>query len=179
MLFLAGIKAIFVFNGLELGCKDRKSISRECQKASHLLEEAWKIYDEGHGDPAVALFGKTCAYRTSHITRYLYFYLHKKGQQVMVAPYNAAAQMVVLEQNQYVNALHGSASTLVFGVDRVITKLDWNDRKIMFVDREQVLAKLGLSQQQLVDLLLLSGTSIIAAMPEVDAENAIPKLQPA
>ena len=35
----AGIKPIFFFNGLEVACRDRKSIAKEGQKAVSVLEE--------------------------------------------------------------------------------------------------------------------------------------------
>lgn len=56
----AGIKPIFVFNGLEIACKDRKSINKESQKAVSTLDEAWRVYDLGQGDSAVVAFGKAC-----------------------------------------------------------------------------------------------------------------------
>lgn len=56
----AGIIPTFVFNGLELGCRDRKTISKESQKAVQILDEAWRVYDQGRGDDAVIAFGKAC-----------------------------------------------------------------------------------------------------------------------
>lgn len=56
----AGITPIFVFSGLELGCRDRKTISKDSQKSVHILDEAWRVYDQGRGDDAVVAFGKAC-----------------------------------------------------------------------------------------------------------------------
>lgn len=56
----AGIKPYFMFNGLEIGCRDRKTISKESQKAVQILDEAWRVYDQGRGDDAVVAFGKAC-----------------------------------------------------------------------------------------------------------------------
>jgi hypothetical protein len=56
----AGIKALFMFNGLDIACRDRKSIMRESQKATKTLDEAWSVYDLGRGDDAVVAFGKAC-----------------------------------------------------------------------------------------------------------------------
>ena len=58
----AGIEPLFVFNGLDLACKDRASILRESRKASGILESAWSTYDEGKGEAAVSLFGKACKF---------------------------------------------------------------------------------------------------------------------
>ena len=56
----AGITPFFVFNGLDLACKDRTSILKESQRASAILNEAWQIYDQGKGEDAVSMFGKAC-----------------------------------------------------------------------------------------------------------------------
>lgn len=56
----SGIIPTFVFNGLELGCRDRKTISKESQKAAQILDQAWSVYDQGRGDDAVVAFGKAC-----------------------------------------------------------------------------------------------------------------------
>ena len=59
----AGIEPIFVFNGLDLACKDRASILNESRRASGILNEAWQIYDQGKGEDAVLMFGKACKYQ--------------------------------------------------------------------------------------------------------------------
>ncbi|KJX95519.1 xpg i-region protein [Zymoseptoria brevis] len=172
----AGIKSIFMFNGLDIACHDRKSIMRESQKATKTLNEAWSVYDQGRGDDAVVAFGRACTYRTSHILRYLFHYLHQKGVHVQVAPYNAAAQLVYLDQEGYISACYGSASCLVFGADKVVTSFDWESKKASWIELSQVLNKLMFKQHQFVDLCLLSGSSILATMPEIDIDALIPKM---
>ncbi len=54
----AEITPIFVFNGLELACRDRSSIFRDSRKAEKLLNEAWSVYDKGEAGPAVDAFGR-------------------------------------------------------------------------------------------------------------------------
>ena len=58
----AGIEPFFLFNGLDLACKDRASILSESRKASAILHEAWLVYDQGQGEDAVQKFGKACKY---------------------------------------------------------------------------------------------------------------------
>lgn len=65
---------------------------------------------------------------------------------------------------------------LVFGSDKVITDFDWDSRRVSFIVKDQVLAKLGLSQSQFVDLCLLSGSSILSAMPEIDTDATVSKM---
>ncbi|KAH9834259.1 xpg i-region protein [Teratosphaeria destructans] len=165
----AGIEPLFIFNGLEVACRDRAIIFKEARKATNTLNEAWSVYDEGRGDEAVMTFGKACTYRTAHISRWLHAYLHKAGVFVQIAPYSAAAQTVYLETNSYVHAVAGSASTLVYGADKVVTKFDWAAKKAVWVDMLACTTKLGMHRDQFNDLMLLSGCSLLPAISEVDA----------
>lgn len=56
----AGIEPVFIFNGLDLACRDRTVILNESRKASNTLNEAWTIYDQGKGEEAVQQFGRAC-----------------------------------------------------------------------------------------------------------------------
>lgn len=56
----ANITPTFVFDGLDLACKDRASISRESKLAARSLDEAWSLYSQSRADEAVAEFGKSC-----------------------------------------------------------------------------------------------------------------------
>lgn len=56
----AGIKPFFFFDGLDSAYRERHTISRESQKAVGILNEAWRLYDNGEGDEAVKNFGKAC-----------------------------------------------------------------------------------------------------------------------
>lgn len=51
---------VFVFNGIDLEVHDRRTISKESQKALRILDDAWNVYNQGNGQQAVDLFGKTC-----------------------------------------------------------------------------------------------------------------------
>lgn len=53
---------LFMFNGVDLALHDRKTISKESEKAVRILDEAWRVYDNGDGDAAVRAFEKACKY---------------------------------------------------------------------------------------------------------------------
>lgn len=187
----AGIRPMFVFNGLDLACKDRASILRSSLRATENLESAWSIYDSGKGDEAVKAFGRACRFdvlqygntqvvnverigthRIYHILRNLMAHLHGKGVRVFTAPYAAASQLVYMEENDVISAIQGSASPLVFGADQVILDFDWNDeKKFHFCSIERVTEKLGVSKEQFNDICLLSGASILQTLPELEAEH--------
>ena len=56
----AGIEVTFVFNGLDLACVDLVNVLRASNKALETLDTAWRIYDAGRADDAVAAFGMAC-----------------------------------------------------------------------------------------------------------------------
>lgn len=57
---LTGNKPLFMFNGIDLAFHDRKTISKESDKAIRILDEAWRVYENGDGDAAVRAFEKAC-----------------------------------------------------------------------------------------------------------------------
>nr|OQO27427.1 hypothetical protein B0A51_07878 [Rachicladosporium sp. CCFEE 5018] len=170
----AGITPTFVFNGLDLACRDRAMIAKESRIAAASLDEAWRLYGESKADDAVAEFGKSCTYGTYHILRWLRSYLHTKGVRVQTAPSAAAAQVVALHNENFADAVVGSMSCLLYGASRVILSLDWDTKVFVWAEKPKCLAKLNLSDDQFVDLCLLSGLTILAPppVPEIDLNPA-------
>ncbi|KAF2216184.1 hypothetical protein CERZMDRAFT_93483 [Cercospora zeae-maydis SCOH1-5] len=169
-------KPLFIFNGIDLELYDRKFVSKESERAVRILEEAWRVYDSGDGDAAVRAFERACTYRTGHILRFLYHYLHEKGANVMVAPYNAAAQLAYTDSIRGVAAAHGSASLLAFGIDKFILHFDWDAQLAHFIDRGQALSRLSMDEGQLTDLLMLSGLLLLPPIPEIIRDNQVPSI---
>lgn len=94
----------------------------------------------------------------------------------MVAPYNAAAQLVYTDENKGISACHGSASLLAFGVDKMILNFDWERKEATYIDREHALRRLMFTQEQLTDLLLLSGSTILPPVPEIVRDAQVPTI---
>lgn len=99
-------------------------------------------------------------------------YLYRKGIKVFRAPFTAASQMVQFRKENVAAGLVGGASCLVFGEDRVIIGFDWDAGNFLLVEVDECAAKILLNRQSFVDLMLLSGSSIIPPMPEI--ENDLP-----
>ncbi|KAK3703429.1 hypothetical protein LTR37_014419 [Vermiconidia calcicola] len=176
----AGIEPVFVFNGLDLACKDRISILNEGKKASTILNDAWNIYDQGKGEEAVNAFGRACIYKSYHISRSLRTHLHREGAQTQTAPYTAAAQLAYMEREGLIDGIHGCASSLVFGSDRVIFNFDWDKKQAVWIALQKCLSKLELTREQFTTTCLLSGSSILPVFPELDADTiTVPKMQAA
>ena len=97
-----------------------------------------------------------------------------------VAPYSAAAQLVEFEREGLVTGIMGSASSLVFGAEQLILDWDWDDTKeFRYTDLEMCAEELGVTESQFTDLCLAGGYSILPAIPELDVDSNIPRLEAA
>lgn len=93
----------------------------------------------------------------------------------MAAIYSAAAQMVFWKYTlgKNADALAGSISILMFGAEKMITGFDWDNKTFSWITTDLVRTKLILNQEQLVDLCLLSGLTIMPAIDEtIDSAQA-------
>ncbi|KAI6912685.1 hypothetical protein D0869_08702 [Hortaea werneckii] len=176
----AGIDVVWVFNGLQSESQSGEAVD-EWRKASEGLSHAWRVYDEGKGDEAVVAFGKSCTYKTAHITRSLLSHLHDKSQTILVAPYTAAAQCVYLESTSHVDAIAGSASALIFGAERVITTFDFSSQRIAWAELRTLSGKFMLNKPAFEDLMLLSGCIdiLLPCLPELEPQDGITRIQSA
>ena len=106
-------------------------------------------------------------------------HLYSQGVHIQVAPYSAAAQLAYLERESFVNGVYGSASSLVYGADKVIMNFDWEKKQVMFLTLQKCLTKLELNREQFVNACLFSGCTILPALPELDVDSQVPKIQAA
>ena len=118
-------------------------------------------------------------YRSYQIARSLQMHLYHRGAKFQIAPYSAAAQLAYLERISYVAAIYGSASCLLHGADRVLLNFDWEKNVAVWVGLQRCLTKLDLNRDQFVDACLISGSTILPALPEFDTESPVPKIQTA
>lgn len=56
----------------------------------------------------------------------------------------------------------------------MILYFDWENKQAHFIDRERALQRLMMTQEQLTDLLLLSGSIIMPPVPEIVREGQVP-----
>lgn len=111
--------------------------------------------------------------------RSMQVYLHSQGAFTQTAPYSAASQLAYLVRKEFLDAVLGSASCLIFGAEKVITTFDWASSSFLWVEQKKCLTKLGLNQEQFASLCLLAGASLVPPMPEIDNDTSIPKMQAA
>lgn len=104
------------------------------------------------------------------------FHLHSQGVQIQVAPYTAAAHLAYLERIDKVDGVQGSASCLLYGCDRIILDFDWAKKEVCWTSLPKCLTKLDLTRDQFVTVCLISGSSILPTLPELDREDVKPKI---
>lgn len=103
-------------------------------------------------------------------------HLHRKGVHFLVAPYTAAAQLAYMERVERVDGVAGSASCLLYGCERVIIDWDWDQKQVKWTDFEICTQRLQLTQEDFVGACLISGSSILPALPEFDGDDSVSKL---
>ncbi|GAB7363951.1 hypothetical protein MBLNU230_g4513t1 [Neophaeotheca triangularis] len=168
----AGIKPFFIFNGIDTAVRDRATVSKECKQAARSLDEAWKQYDATKADDAVAEFGKSCTYQTYNILRWMQGYLYRAGVKIMVAPYSAAAQLHQREVEDFITGVWGSASALVFGQDKVIVDMDFENKSFSWIETANCMEKLGCTSKiQFTDACLLAGFCLLPILPAIEHEE--------
>ncbi|PLB38128.1 temperature dependent protein affecting M2 dsRNA replication-domain-containing protein [Aspergillus candidus] len=88
-----GVACVFVFDGLDFGTKNqRPSVQPEAVQA---FERAWDLYDQQQADQVVDAFSGAGTPRPHTLYRFLQRILHDHNIDYIVAPYSAAAQVLI------------------------------------------------------------------------------------
>jgi hypothetical protein len=135
---------------------------------------AWKTYEMGNKRTAAAQFADIETYVSLDLQQAMHHHLASRGVSVLRAPGPASAQLawMQLQQPQFIHAAYGSLELLLYGVRHVISHFGAKCDVFEFAQLPAVLADLGLSQDQLVDVCLLSGwTPSVTFPPLIDDRN--------
>jgi hypothetical protein len=94
--------------------------------------------------------------------------------EYVIAPYLSSAQLSYLLRHPkgYIHAIWSDSESLLWTVDRVITSIDWSGN-FTFLDKQRVLADLGFTPDQFLDLCLLCGCSLSRTFPPIAESFAI------
>ena len=173
------ITPVFVFNGLDIG--RNYTPFKTSDETTKSISEGWDLYVKGLGQEAVKKFGQSKHAKPEQYSRLLQSILHEKNIDFIVAPYDSAAQLAYLLKSgpEYVDAVVGSLELLLYDIDKVITNLeflydqslpleriDYSQAQFTFVTQQACIEELGLaSHDQLVDVCVLSGSSILPTLP--------------
>jgi hypothetical protein len=75
-----------------------------------------------------------------------------------------------------INGILGPLELLVFKInDAVITKMDWENKVARGVVKSSIMAKMNITEETLIDSLLMSGTSFLPSFPVLSDSTVIQK----
>ncbi|BAM42367.1 uncharacterized protein TOT_040000734 [Theileria orientalis strain Shintoku] len=167
------LQPLFVFQGMQPKSPFPSPMLMSQMATQTGLNDAWAAYLKG--DEAVALTKFAQFSQFSHLynahnlpedtVQFLMSYLKSKGHEMIRAPYLAASQLMYFMQENLIDAVVGPASTLLFGVPRVILNLNLHNATFEWVELEEVLSLWGLDREQFVDCCLLAGTEHCLSYP--------------
>lgn len=160
------ISCVFVFNGLDFGKKDKQP--RLQTESVRAFEHAWELYDQQQADQVVEAFSSAGTPTPETLYKFLQRILYQNGVDFIVAPYSAAAQLSYLSKgSSYLfDAVFSYSEALMFGVERLITRIDTERSNFFWITKQSCQDELGrLSNEQFFEFCMLLGSSFLRPFP--------------
>ncbi|KAI4260601.1 MAG: hypothetical protein LQ352_000162 [Teloschistes flavicans] len=192
-LKVVGVKPHFVFDGLDYGIDDDPFGPSAASALKNVT--AFDTYEKNMAPQAMQVFKTSGNPTPAALAEFLKRTLHKHGVLFTVAPYSALAQLAYLEKHprQFVDTIYGPSELFLYGVDKLITKLNFphrpldgpekvngkstshfssEDSEFSWVDRRTCLEELGhLPAEVFIDSLLLAGSRYLPSFPPLKGTN--------
>ncbi|KAL7271158.1 hypothetical protein RUND412_006108 [Rhizina undulata] len=162
-----GIKPIFMFNGCKLVHTEEPFSLKDDGPAGR--GRAWELYEKGLAVEAVEAFGNAGHTRPAEVYNVFKKILRENKIDFQVAPYAAWPQLVYLEKKNFVDAIYGNSELFFFDVEKVIVDLNIGRGIFTWINKHKLLAELNLSNDQFIDVLMLSGSEILRSFPPLEA----------
>ncbi|MCJ1317213.1 hypothetical protein MMC15_002536 [Xylographa vitiligo] len=183
----AGLKAHFVFNGLDYGVEDDPF--KSTSTSSGLIAKAFKLYEAENTTEAVKEFKAAGVPTSAALSEFLKKVLYDSKVEFTVAPYSALAQLAYYEKDpsQFIDAIFGPSELFLFGVDKLITKFTLaydvlgpsengasmkvssfalDNSTFSWIDRRECLEQLGnISAEVFIDACMLAGSNLMETFP--------------
>ncbi|KAI9729123.1 MAG: hypothetical protein M1828_000208 [Chrysothrix sp. TS-e1954] len=165
----AGITPIFIFNGMQVG--DSYRPFHEANSIQRASAQAWDSYlKDMNAAQSVKAFSASGAHRASRFQKVFQNILRQAKVDFRIAPFSARGQLAYLNKQtpQYVDAIAGSSELLLYGVEQVITKFDFELSDFTFVKQKDCLDEFNnIPFDFFVDACLLAGTDMLQALPHL------------
>jgi hypothetical protein len=168
-----GIKPVFVWNGLNLPRKEKPPIATD---RATKRNKAWESYYNGDVVQASALFQSEKSIATNFINSIVKYFYEKKIESFR-APYYAWSQLHYFLVSSkpyptpYVHAVLGGLEMLLFGTPTVITDIDFEKGTFSWVDLNQILDNLKMTQEQFLEACILAGFELCPTFPPIQEPN--------
>ncbi|KAG9125162.1 hypothetical protein FRC07_008729 [Ceratobasidium sp. 392] len=175
------IKPVFVFPGLppnkRISNNTPQQQAAKQMEAAQARRDAWNCYENGLTDQATKLFETRANIEQWDLWRPVLRIFRHRNVEFIIAPYSSLAQLVYLQRHpkSYVHALYGPSELLLYpGVDKIILSLDFSAQSnFTFVSKSKMLTDLQLTEEQFLDLGLLSGSEYSPTLPPHVNEKSI------
>ncbi|KAG9682924.1 PIN domain-like protein, partial [Aureobasidium melanogenum] len=178
-----GCQPYFIFNGVTSNGQEERL--QAATRATKSIANAWELYGASEPERAVAEFGTLSGtINVDNIYRFVQNILRKHDVDFLVAPHSACAQLASIAGTEFCDAVAGSSDILMYEIDQLITKLDFEQAQFSWVTRRECMEALGApSTAMFVDACLLSGCSILPTLPQLEndmtASPRTPKIRAA
>jgi hypothetical protein len=172
------IKPVFVFPGLLPNKRWKQQHHAEHNDACRDRREAWAKYEAGQEEAATKLFEGRNGLSQWDLWRMVLRIFRHRNVEFIIAPYVAWAQLIYLQRHPkaYIHALFGPTDALLYpGVDKLITSLDLASAtpSFSFTSKRGILADLGVTEDQFLDIGLLVGFDHSPPFPPTTHEQAL------
>ncbi|KEP67277.1 UNVERIFIED_CONTAM: XPG N-terminal domain-containing protein [Hammondia hammondi] len=154
------IPTFFVFQGLQ-----PRSHTLFSSQIHQQIDEGWMLYAHGGGQVALSKFAHATSRINSDFVHFSLHFLKSKGCECFQAPFFATAQLAYFAEQNFLDAIFGPPSLLLFGVPRVIVNIDWARGTFDWVELEQLLSTWNVTKDQFLDACLLAGTEYCLTFP--------------
>ncbi|KAK5939190.1 hypothetical protein PMZ80_008493 [Knufia obscura] len=175
----AGVKLIFIFDGLDYVNKTPAGAESSESQAAH--ESGWTHYLQGDPKSTVQDFGKA-KYPLSLVLRHLRKILLSNEVDFLVAPFSSLAWLAYLyhmDQGQPIDAIMASPDAFLFDVDKVILGIDAKEQNFNWLQKADCVTAAGNpSPQAFKDAQLLLGSRFLPTFPLLQ-RNQIPTIREA
>lgn len=162
----AGVKLIFIFDGLDYVNKTPPSTDSDTSKRIH--ENGWSRYIAGDGKETVNVLGKA-GHSLDLVLRHFRKILHANAVDFLVAPFSSLAFLTYLyhlEQGQPIDAVMASADAFLFNVDKIILGIDAKQQCFSWLSKQDCINLAGNPAPNVFrDAQLLCGSSFLPAFP--------------
>lgn len=176
IITMHGVIPVVVFDGDLLPMKkataDKRKELREKYK-----QEGMAFLNKNDRKNATKCFQKSIQI-TPQIVKVFIDHLRSHNLEFVVAPYEADAQLVYLENKGLISAIHTiDSDLLVFGAKTVIYKLE-NDGECLVIKRQDLgksnfLKMINFTFQDFVNVCILAGCDYLDSVPNIGLQRAL------
>jgi exonuclease-1 len=175
------IKPICVFDGMHLKAKATTEKNRQENKAAN-KELAMQMAEKGNKDGAKKYFTRSLVLRSKMIDLFVDI-LHALKIEVVVAPYEADAQLAYLVKEGIANfAISEDSDLIAYGCPRLLMKLNWAGYGQMFswdafharktTDKNLAVVQ-GLGRAEFIQACIMGGCEYLPSIQQVGLKVAL------